>query len=69
MQDQPRYDEAVFLRFGVDESELAKGYPFDAEELFRYDLIIWADIEFDFFSPDHIELTSPRRCRRRRKAP
>lgn len=56
-QDQPRYDEAVFLRFGVEESELAKGYPFDAEELFAYDLLIWGDIEFDFFSPDHIDLT------------
>ncbi len=53
----PRYDEAVFIRIGVRESELASGYPLEAEDLYRYDLVIWADIERDFFSQGHLELT------------
>ncbi|MDP6039517.1 MAG: glutamine amidotransferase, partial [Candidatus Latescibacteria bacterium] len=53
----PRYDEAVFIRIGVAESELAVGYPLEASELFRYHLVIWGDIERDFFSLGHLELT------------
>jgi uncharacterized membrane protein len=53
----PRYDEAVFIRIGVAESELAVGYPLEASELFRYHLVIWGDVERDFFSLEHLELT------------
>ena len=37
----PRYDEAVFIRIGVSESELAAGYPSDVSALFRYHVVIW----------------------------
>ena len=53
----PRYDEAVFIRIGVAESELAVGYPLEASELFRYHLVIWGDVERDFFSLEHLDLT------------
>ena len=53
----PRYDEAVFIRIGVKASELASGYPLEAEDLYRYHLLIWADIERDFFSLGQLELT------------
>jgi uncharacterized membrane protein len=55
--DQPRYDEAVFLRLGVEESELTSGYPAVAGELFPYHLVIWNAIEHDFFSQTQLELT------------
>jgi hypothetical protein len=55
--DQPRYDESVFLRLGVDETQLASGYPSKAEELFAYHLVIWGAIEHDFFSQTQLELT------------
>jgi len=53
----PRYDEAVFIRIGVSESELAGGYPSDVSELFRYHVMIWGDIERDFFSLAQLNLT------------
>lgn len=53
----PRYDEAVFIRIGVSKSALASGYPSDAAALFRYDLVIWGDIERDFFSLAQLDLT------------
>ncbi len=53
----PRYDEAVFIRIGVSKSELASGYPSEAAELFRYHLVIWGDIERDFFSLAQLNLT------------
>ncbi len=53
----PRYDEAVFIRIGVSKSELASGYPSDVSELFRYHLVIWGDIERDFFSLAQLNLT------------
>lgn len=56
-QDMPRYDEALFLRFGAKESELDKGYPDRPEELFPYHLVIWGDIEAEFFSQAQLELT------------
>ena len=37
--EQPRYDESVFLRVGMREDELRAGYPSKAEELFEYDLV------------------------------
>jgi uncharacterized membrane protein len=57
MIDQPRYDEAVFMRLGVDESELVKGYPEQEDDLFPFHLVIWGDIEHDFFSLAQLELT------------
>lgn len=54
---QPRYDESVFIRLGVEESELANGYPMDAETLYGYDLIIWSNIEHGFFNLKHLEAT------------
>lgn len=54
---QPRYDEAVFLRMGVERSELVIGYPEQADELFPFDLVIWSDIEHNFFSPLQLEIT------------
>ena len=53
----PRYDEAVFLRLNLQESELASGYPLDADELFPFHLLIWGDIERDFFAQGQLELT------------
>jgi uncharacterized membrane protein len=53
----PRYDEAVYIRLGVSETELASGYPITADELFRYHLIIWSEIERDFFSQNQMDLT------------
>jgi uncharacterized membrane protein len=53
----PRYDEAVFLRIGVRQSELVTGYPLTPEDLFDYHAIIWSDVESEFFSSGHLELT------------
>lgn len=53
----PRYDEAVYVRLGVGESELATGYPEDALELYRYHMVILGEVERDFFSQSHLELT------------
>ena len=53
----PRYDEAVFIRIGVSESELAGGYPSEVSALFRYHVVIWGDIERDFFSLAQLNLT------------
>lgn len=56
-EDKPRYDEAVYLRIGAEESELTSGYPAVAEELFDYELIILGDTEREFFSTSQLELT------------
>jgi hypothetical protein len=53
----PRYDEAVFLRLGLRESELASGYPLEAGELFPFHLLIWGAVERGFFSPGQLQLT------------
>lgn len=53
----PRYDEAVYVRLGVGESELATGYPEDALELYRYHMVILGEVERDFFAQSHLELT------------
>lgn len=53
----PRYDEAVFLRIGVGQSELTTGYPLEAEDLYPFHAVIWSEIESDFFSTGHLELT------------
>ncbi len=56
-EDLPRYDEAVFLRMGLEEGELADGYPVTPAALYPFHLIIWADIEADFFAPAQLRLT------------
>ncbi len=56
-QQAPRYDEAVFLRLGLRENELAHGYPRAAEELFPFHLVIWGDVERAFFSEGQLQLT------------
>lgn len=53
----PRYDEAVFIRLGLGPSELATGYPSQTKDLYPYDLVIWGDIEADYFSVRQMELT------------
>lgn len=53
----PRYDEAVFIRLGLAPSELATGYPSQPKDLFPYDLVVWGDIEADYFSARQMELT------------
>ena len=57
VEDQPRYDESVFLRFGGDAGSAGKGYPEEMAELFEYDLVILGDVEASFFSDDHMEIT------------
>jgi len=56
-QDAPRYDEALFLRLGAAPSELVRGYPERPEELFPYQLVVWGEIEANFFSQAQLELT------------
>lgn len=56
-QDRPRYDEQVFLRLGASENELVSGYPTSADELYGYHLIIWGDVEREFFTTAQLELT------------
>ncbi len=55
-KDQPRYDEAVFLRFGGKQEDAGRGFPEKAEDLFGYDLLIMGDIEAGFFSLEQLEL-------------
>ena len=54
--DQPRYDESVFLRFGGSSDDAGKGFPETEEALFKYDLVILGDIEANFFSQNQFEL-------------
>lgn len=54
---QPRYDEAVFLRLGPGGSTLTTGYPSLPEDLYPFHMVIWGDIEHNFFSTDQLELT------------
>lgn len=53
----PRYDEAVFLRLGLEGDELAEGYPRAAEALFPFHIVIWGDVERAFFSETQLQLT------------
>jgi uncharacterized membrane protein len=55
-QDRPRYDEAVFLRLGPDAKDLS-GYPITADNLFDFDLLIWGEVEREFFTMQQMELT------------
>lgn len=56
-RDRPRYDEAIFLRLGVEEGELVSGYPIDPKELFKYSLVIFGDVEREFFTMEQFEVT------------
>jgi len=56
VEDQPRYDEAVFLRFGGAPEDAGKGFPEDKADLFAYDLLVLGDIEARFFSRDQLAL-------------
>ena len=50
-EDAARYDQPVIIRLNTkDELELRGGFPKTAEELFRYQAVIIADMEADFFS-------------------
>lgn len=55
--EPPRYDEAVFLRFGPGVNPLAPGYPERVADLFRYDLVIWNDVEYAFFNSEQVKQT------------
>lgn len=56
-EEKPEYDEPVFARLGVKQSgELQKGFPKDAEELFRYSAVVIDDLEHDFLSLDQQQL-------------
>lgn len=57
LQDQPRYDEAVFLRFGGQAELAGRGYPEDTEELFDYDVVIMGDIEANFYSQTQLAIS------------
>ena len=54
--DRPRYDEAVFLRLGPDAKDLS-GYPITPDSLFDFDLVIWGEVEREFFTMQQMELT------------
>lgn len=56
VEDQPRYDESVFLRFGGRAEDAGEGFPETAEDLYRYDLLVLGDIEAGFFSQGQLEL-------------
>ena len=56
-EDRPRYDETIFLRLGADKDELLSGYPIDPAELFKYNLVIWGDVERELFNTEQLELT------------
>lgn len=55
--DPPRYDEAVFLKFGRETDPLSAGYPERTVDLFVYDLVMWSDVEYDFFNPEQVKQT------------
>ena len=47
-----------FLRQGVDSSmELSQGYPASAEELFKYDAVIFGDVDRNLFTDEQLSLT------------
>ncbi|OPZ10247.1 MAG: hypothetical protein BWZ10_02430 [candidate division BRC1 bacterium ADurb.BinA364] len=56
-RELPRYDESVFIRLGAEEQELIGGYPDRLEDLFPYHLIVWSEIEAEFFSLGQMEAT------------
>ncbi|MGA2247998.1 MAG: glutamine amidotransferase [Verrucomicrobiota bacterium] len=56
-EEDASYDQPVLIRLNTkDEFELRGGFPHTAEELFKYDAVIVADLEADFFTHDQIAL-------------
>lgn len=55
-EDQPRWNESVFLRMGVKESELESGFPTLPEELFQFHALLIGDLEYEFFAREQLEL-------------
>lgn len=56
-EETARYDQPVLTRLNTkDEFELRGGFPKTASELFRYDAVIFADVEADFFTHDQMVL-------------
>jgi uncharacterized membrane protein len=56
-EETARYDQPVLTRLNTkDEFELRGGFPKTAPELFRYDAVIFADVEADFFTHDQMVL-------------
>jgi len=56
-EDTARYDQPVLTRINTkDKFELAGGFPKTAAELFRYDAVIFADLEAEFFTHDQMVL-------------
>jgi uncharacterized membrane protein len=56
-EEKEQYDEPVFARLGLtNASELKRGFPKDASELFEYSAVIIDDLEHDFFSPNQNSL-------------
>jgi uncharacterized membrane protein len=56
-KDRPRYDQTVFLRLGAAKDELTSGFPTVPEDLFKYDLLIFGDLEKPFFTGEQLDLT------------
>lgn len=54
--DQPRYDEAVFLRFGHDRSLAGKGFPESDLEIFSHQVLVIGEVEANFFSQEQFDL-------------
>lgn len=51
-----RYDEPIYLRLGLDETELVKGFPSQKEDLFAFHLLIIGDVNWADFRPDQLKL-------------
>ncbi|MFK7737408.1 MAG: glutamine amidotransferase [Pirellulaceae bacterium] len=51
-----QYDEPVLMKIGINEGELAAGFPSGEEELFHYDAIVLDDIEASFFTQQQMLL-------------
>ena len=52
-----RLGEKRFLVQGSDDASLKNGYPTKQEDLFRYEAIIFGDIEASFFTPEQLSMT------------
>jgi len=56
-EEDASYDQPVLIRLNTkDELELRGGFPATAAELFKYDAVIVADVEAEFFTHDQMAL-------------
>ena len=56
-QTAEQYDEPVLIRINVkDKEELRDGFPKEAEELYKFDALIFDDLEAAFFDQDQMSL-------------